>query len=129
MLRLWLLLFICTFPSDGGKRLPEDVYFHVSQEYLLPPLLRLIVFAGRQIVGDVEADLIKISIDGRKVSFLRYANFDAVAHPELTYSVKVFFPKPPTAFATMRIRRIRRSCIEKRRSSTSFTLITELARV
>jgi DNA phosphorothioation-associated putative methyltransferase len=81
-----------------GKRLPEDVYFHVSQESSLPPLLRLIVFAGRQIVGDVEADLIKISTDGRKVSFLRYANFDTAAHPELTYSVKVYLPKAAHSF-------------------------------
>jgi len=81
-----------------GKRLPEDVYFHVSQESLLPPLLRLIVFAGKQIVGDVEADLIKISTDGRKVSFLRYANFDTAAHPELTYSVKVYLPKAAHSF-------------------------------
>ena len=81
-----------------GKRLPEDVYFHVSHESLLPPLLRLIVFAGRQIVGDVEADLIKVSTDGRKVSFLRYANFDTAAHPELTYSVKVYLPKATHSF-------------------------------
>jgi DNA phosphorothioation-associated putative methyltransferase len=81
-----------------GKRLPEDVYFHVSQESQLPPLLRLIVFAGRQIVGDVEADLIKISTDGRKVSFLRYSNFDTVPHPELTYSVKVYLPKAAHTF-------------------------------
>lgn len=81
-----------------GKRLPEDIYFHVSQESLLPPLLRLIVFAGRQIVGDVEADLIKISSDGRKVSFLRYTNFDTAAHPELTYSVKVYLPKAAHSF-------------------------------
>src|SRR5579862_4185512 len=81
-----------------GKRLPEDVYFHVSQESSLPPLLRLIVFAGRQIVGDVEADLIKISTDGRKVSFLRYGNFDTAAHPELTYSVKVYLPKAAHSF-------------------------------
>lgn len=81
-----------------GKRLPEDIYFHVSQESSLPPLLRLIVFAGRQIVGDVEADLIKASTDGRKVSFLRYANFDTAAHPELTYSVKVYLPKAAHSF-------------------------------
>lgn len=81
-----------------GERLPEDVYFHISQESSLPPLLRLMVFAGRQIVGDVEADLIKISTDGRKVSFLRYTNFDTAAHPELTYSVKVYLPKAAHSF-------------------------------
>ena len=37
-----------------GKKLPEDFYFHQSQEPALPPLLRLVVFAARQIVGDVE---------------------------------------------------------------------------
>jgi DNA phosphorothioation-associated putative methyltransferase len=81
-----------------GKRLPEDIYFHVSQEPLLPPLLRLIVFAGRQIVGDVEADLIKISTDGRKVSFLRYPEFDTAPHPTLAYSVKVYLPKAAHSF-------------------------------
>jgi DNA phosphorothioation-associated putative methyltransferase len=65
---------------------------------LLPALLRLIVFAARQIVGDVECDLIKISIDGRKVSFLRYPDFDHVPHPELRYSVKVYLPKAAHSF-------------------------------
>lgn len=81
-----------------GKKLPEDFYFHISQEPLLPPILRLIVFASRQIVGDVECDLIKISNDGRKVSFLRYADFDRVPHPALSYSIKVYLPKAAHKF-------------------------------
>lgn len=81
-----------------GKKLPEDFYFHTSQEPLLPPLLRLITFAARQIVGDVECDLIKISTDGRKVSFLRYADFDSVPHPALSYSMKVYLPKASHSF-------------------------------
>jgi hypothetical protein len=52
----------------------------LSEEPLLPPLLRLIVFAARQIVGDVECDLIKLSVDGRKVSFLRYPGGLIEAH-------------------------------------------------
>jgi DNA phosphorothioation-associated putative methyltransferase len=87
--------------TDGvsfGKKLPDDFYFHMSQEPLLPPLLRLVVFAARQIVGDVECDLIKVSTDGRKVSFLRYPNFDRVPHPELNYSVKVYLPKAAHSF-------------------------------
>jgi DNA phosphorothioation-associated putative methyltransferase len=64
----------------------------------LPPLLRLIVFTARQIVGDVECDLIRVSIDGRKVSFLRYPDFDRVPHPELNYSVKVCLPKAAHRF-------------------------------
>jgi DNA phosphorothioation-associated putative methyltransferase len=75
-----------------GKKLPEEFYFHRSQETALPPLLRLIVFAARQIVGDVECDLIKVSNDGRKVSFLRYSDFDNSPHPELSYSIKVYLP-------------------------------------
>ncbi len=81
-----------------GKKLAEDFYFHLSQEPMLPPLLRLVVFAARQIVGDVECDLIKISTDGRKVSFLRYPEFDRVPHPELNYSVKVYLPKAAHSF-------------------------------
>jgi len=83
---------------EFGKKLPKDFYFHISQEPLLPPLLRLVVFAARQIVGDVECDLIKISTDGRKVSFLRYPNFDRVPHPELNYRVKVYLPKAAHSF-------------------------------
>ncbi|MBV8809825.1 MAG: hypothetical protein JO033_14215, partial [Acidobacteriaceae bacterium] len=60
--------------------------------------LRLIVFAARQTVGDVECDLIKISTDGRKVSFLRYSDFDCMPHPELNYSVKVYLPKAAHSF-------------------------------
>ena len=81
-----------------GKKLPEDFYFHLSQEPLLPPLLRLVVFAARQIVGYVECDLVKISTDGRKVSFLHYPDFDRVPHPELNYSVKVYLPKAAHSF-------------------------------
>jgi DNA phosphorothioation-associated putative methyltransferase len=81
-----------------GKKLPVDFYLHLSQEPLLPPLLRLVVFAARQIVGDVECDLIKISNDGRKISFLRYPDFDRLPHPELNYSVKVYLPKAAHSF-------------------------------
>lgn len=89
---------VYTVCVTASKKLPEDFYFHQSQEPALPPLLRLIVFAARQIVGDVECDLIKISIDGRKVSFLRYPDFDRVPHPELSYSVKVYLPKAAHTF-------------------------------
>ena len=81
-----------------GKLLPEDLYVHVTQDYQLPPLLRLIIFAARQIVGDVECDLIKTSIDGRKVSFLKYRDFDASPHPELQQSIRVYLPKATHSF-------------------------------
>src|SRR5260370_2404852 len=62
--------------SPVGKLLPEDLYVHKSVEDSLPPLVRLILFAARQIVGDVDYDLEKVSTDGRKVSFLRYPSFE-----------------------------------------------------
>jgi DNA phosphorothioation-associated putative methyltransferase len=78
--------------SRVGKLLPEDLYIHKSVEDHLPPLLRLILFAARQIVGDVEYDLVKVATDGRKVSFLRYPGFEEVAHPALESSLRVYLP-------------------------------------
>ena len=75
-----------------GKRLPEDFYIHKSAETQLPALLTLMIFAARQVVGQIEYDLIKISLDGKKVSFLRYRDFEDMPHPELIHSVRVFLP-------------------------------------
>lgn len=82
-----------------GKRLPTDLYLHRSAEEILPPLLRVLVFAARQVVGDVGYNVVKMSLDGRKISFLRYGDFDEVAHPELPQSVRVHLP---TASYTIR---------------------------
>ena len=43
--------------------------------------------------GDVEHDILKLSMHGRSVSFLRYRGFEDVAHPELEYGVRVFLPR------------------------------------
>ena len=75
-----------------GKKLPDSLYVHKTAEAQLPPLLRLMILTARQIVGDVEYDLIKISLDGKKLSFLRYPDFEEIAHPELAYSVRVYLP-------------------------------------
>jgi DNA phosphorothioation-associated putative methyltransferase len=82
-----------------GKKLPADYYVHRSGEQRLPALLRLLVFAARQVVGETDYDILKLSLDGRKVSFLRYPDFDEVAHPELRSSVRVYLP---TASYTVR---------------------------
>jgi DNA phosphorothioation-associated putative methyltransferase len=76
-----------------GKRLPDDLYVHKTAESQLPALLNLLIFAARQVIGEVEYDLVKISLDGRKVSFLRYRDFENSAHPELLYSLRVHLPK------------------------------------
>ena len=53
----------------------------------------MLTFAARRVVGDVEHDLVKLSTHGRSVSFLKYRDFEDVAHPELEHSVRVFLPK------------------------------------
>ena len=75
-----------------GKRLPADLYLHQSAEESLPALLRVLLFAARQIVGEVDYDIIKLATDGRKVSFLKYKGFNEEAHPELLSSVRVHLP-------------------------------------
>jgi DNA phosphorothioation-associated putative methyltransferase len=75
-----------------GKRLPSDFYVHRSAEESLPALLRVLLFATRQIVGEIEYNILKIAMDGRKISFLNYPEFDAEAHPRLLHSVRVHLP-------------------------------------
>ena len=75
-----------------GKKLPDSLYIHHSAEEQLPPLLRLIILAARQIVGELDYDLVKIALDGKKLSFLSYPEFESNAHPSLAYSVRVFLP-------------------------------------
>ena len=78
--------------ANIGKRLPDALYFHRSCLDQLSPLLRLIVSAAFQVVGEVEYDIVKMSSDGRKVSLLRYPRFDENPHPSLAYSYKVYLP-------------------------------------
>ena len=75
-----------------GKRLPSDFYLHRSAEVSLPALLRVLLFAARQIVGEIDYNVLKIAMDGRKVSFLNYRDFDQEAHPSLLHSVRVHLP-------------------------------------
>ena len=76
-----------------GKLLPRHLYVHRSAEDELPALLRVVIFAGTQIVGELPYDLVKIAKDGRAISFLLYKDFDSDPHPPLLRSVKVFLPK------------------------------------
>ncbi len=76
-----------------GKKLPDALYVHKSAEAQLSPLLQLMVLTAKQIVGEVTYDLIKISTEGKKLSFLAYNDFENTPHPELAYSLKLFLPK------------------------------------
>ena len=75
--------------STVGKLLPTDLYVHTSAVDELPPVLRLLLFAVRQVVGEVEHDLVKVALDGRSVSLLAYPGFDDDPHPALVQSVRV----------------------------------------
>jgi len=79
--------------SKVGKLLPEDLYVHRSAEQDLPALLRLLIFAGWLVVGEISHDLVKIGLDGRAISFLFYSDFDEDPHPCLLKSVRVYLPK------------------------------------
>lgn len=83
----------CCQQSAVGKKLPDALYAHCSVEEQLPAILRLLLFAARQVVGDVEYNISKISADGRSVSFLSYRDFEGDPHPVLQYSVKVYLPR------------------------------------
>jgi DNA phosphorothioation-associated putative methyltransferase len=78
--------------SPVGKKLPDALYIHRSAEDQLSPLLRLMILTARQIVGEVEYDLVKIALDGKKLSFLAYQGFEEAPHPTLDYSVKIYLP-------------------------------------
>ena len=79
--------------SSVGKLLPTHLYVHRSAEDELPALLRVTIFAGKQVVGEVPYNVAKIAVDGRAVSFLDYPNFDKDPHPSLLRSVRVYLPK------------------------------------
>lgn len=76
-----------------GKQLPSHLYVHRSAEDELPPLLRVLLSAGKGVVGQLQYNLVKFSKDGRAISFLLYQNFDEDPHPSLLRSVKVYLPK------------------------------------
>lgn len=67
-----------------GKRMPSALYVHVSALADLAPILRVREGAARALLGTVEeATLVKFHNDSPTVSYLSYADFDRVAHPEL----------------------------------------------
>ena len=83
----------CCDASSVGKKLPDALYVHCSAEERLPALLRILLFAARQVVGDVEYNIAKISLDGRSISLLHYVNFEDDPHPALVYSIRVYLPR------------------------------------
>ena len=76
-----------------GKKLPDALYLHRSAEEQMSALLRLIVLAAHEIVGDVEYNVLKIGCDGRTLSFLNYDDFEIDPHPSLRHSMRVYLPR------------------------------------
>lgn len=76
-----------------GKKLPDALYVHSSAEEQMGALLRLVVLAARQIVGEVDYNVLKMKSDGRAISFLTYLDFETEAHPVLLHSIRVYLPR------------------------------------
>jgi DNA phosphorothioation-associated putative methyltransferase len=76
--------------SPIGKLLPNALYVHRSGLDRLEPLLRAYEGCTRAYLGEIEgANLVKLHRFSGKVSYLSYPDFDSVAHPVLTRSVKI----------------------------------------
>ncbi len=70
--------------SRVGKRLPAALYVHQDALAELPPILRVLEGAARQLIGDLESTAIaKLHLDRPRVSFLEYPDFDDDPHPAL----------------------------------------------
>jgi DNA phosphorothioation-associated putative methyltransferase len=76
-----------------GKKVGDSLYVHHSAVGTLPALLRLLIFAAEQVVGEVNCEVIKFAKEGRAISFLSYPEFDTDPHPALAFSMRVFLPK------------------------------------
>lgn len=77
--------------ADVGKRTPNALYIHRSALGTLPPVLRVYEGCGRVLVGAVdEANMIKLSRDQPKVSYLSYPDFDTNPHPALARTVVTY---------------------------------------
>lgn len=75
--------------SQIGKLTAEALYVHVSALHLLHPLLRVYEGCARILTGTVtDANIIKLSRTGPKVSYLSYPDFDRDPHPALATSTR-----------------------------------------
>ncbi|MHB1725874.1 MAG: DNA phosphorothioation-associated putative methyltransferase [Acidimicrobiales bacterium] len=74
-----------------GKRTPNALYIHRSALGTLPPILRVYEGCGRVLVGEVQdANIVKLSRNQPKVSFLSYPEFDTEPHPALLRTVVTY---------------------------------------
>lgn len=75
---------------SAGKLLPDAVYLHNSAIARQSRVVRLYEGCGRALVGDVPgANLVKLSRQSRRISYLSYPQFDTDPHPALVESIRV----------------------------------------
>jgi DNA phosphorothioation-associated putative methyltransferase len=75
--------------SKVGKTTPEALYVHHTALQQLSPLLRVYEGCARILIGSVaDANIIKLSRVGAKVSYLSYPDFDPDPHPALAISLR-----------------------------------------
>lgn len=80
----------CTLPFGWRDPIEKHFIIHSSLLDRLPPALRVFIECGAILYGDPrEADLIKLHLRSRKVSFLIYNDFFRKAFPELKTRIKV----------------------------------------
>ena len=76
--------------NSVGKMTPTAIYVHRRAAESMPVLLKLYEHCGAIAVGrPADWDLIKLSHEGRSVSWLGYPEFDREPHPRLAWSYSV----------------------------------------
>jgi DNA phosphorothioation-associated putative methyltransferase len=80
--------------NSVGKMTPTAIYIHHRAVEHMPVLLKLYEHCGAVAVGrPVDWDLVKLSHEGRSVSWLGYPDFDRDPHPRLAWSYNVDMQK------------------------------------
>jgi DNA phosphorothioation-associated putative methyltransferase len=105
--------------STIGKITPDALYVHDSALSHLSPVLRIFEGCARAYIGRVEgANLIKLSRQEPKISYLSYPAFETDPHPALAASVTVHFQTFRVRFHDYGDRKIHLSCTARKPSFT-----------
>ena len=76
--------------NSVGKLTPSALYVHRDAVERMPVVLRLYEHCGSVAAGrPTQFDLVKLSHEGRSVSWLGYPDFDRDPHPRTTWSYQV----------------------------------------
>jgi len=81
--------------SCVGKLTGNALYVHESALHHLPSVLRIYEGCARQYIGDTEGtNVIKLSREEPKISYLAYPSFRTDPHPILTFALSVPLGRP-----------------------------------